>query len=129
MFHMGFLLLLMLLVATVVPGGTVRLILFIYFLKKYRLPPVSKSLAPVTQSSSTSCCFDATRSQVPVCAPFSIYSRKKNVQVRTSCDSHYIHTGTEDPKGRDSGQTRAEFMRSGGPAPVPLRGRKEPIKK
>lgn len=63
---MGFLLLLMLLVATVVPGGTVRLILFIYFKKKYRLPPVSKSLAPVTQSSSTGCCFDATRSQVPV---------------------------------------------------------------
>lgn len=45
------------------------------------------------------------------------------MQVRTSCDSHYIHTGREDPKGRDSGQTRAEFMRSGGPAPVPLRHR------
>lgn len=124
MFHMGFLLLLMLLVASCSWRNCQTYFIYIFFLKKYRLPPVSKSLAPVTQSSSTSCCFDATRSQVPVCAPFSIYSRKKNVQVRTSCDSHYIHTGREDPKGRDSGQTRAEFMRSRGPAPVPLRGRK-----
>lgn len=55
-----------------------------------------------------------------MCALLHIFQKEK----RASTDSHYIHTGREDPKGRDSGQTRAEFMRSGGPAPVPLRGRK-----
>lgn len=95
-----------------------------FFKKKFlQVTLTSKSLSPVTQTSSTSCYFDATRSRVPTCGLLLIDSEKEE---RASTDILLItHIHAENPEGHDSGHTRAEVMRSGGSAPVPQRGHKE----
>lgn len=95
-----------------------------FFKKKFlQVTLTSKSLSPVTQTSSTSCYFDATRSRVPTCGLLLIDSEKEE---RASTDILLItHIHAENPEGHDSGHTRAEFMRSRGSAPIPQRGHKE----